>query len=122
MEEWLINYIRDWKNSPSPKPINDDVFLFHFIAWIKSEKNMLEFEFDGAGAYFGKQITISRFNNYGYDILRFEIAYTNTIIKIYDGNNEGYWVPEYVDINVDHQLFKELKETLFDFIKYHVGI
>lgn len=24
MEEWLINYIRDWKNAPSPKPINDE--------------------------------------------------------------------------------------------------
>lgn len=116
----LIDYVADFKNIPSgKKPCNEQVFIDMFIKFLDPD---LCFEFDGDGAYFGKQITISRSPYMGYDALTFEIAYSNNTIRIYDGNNNGYWVPEYVNMTHTDERFDNLKNILFNFIKQQIGI
>lgn len=119
MTDKLIDYIRDWQTKLSPKPCNEQEFIDLFLSYIASSD--LEFSFDGLGSYFGKQISICRYY-YGYDVLSFEIAYDNDHIRIYDGNHNSFWVPEYVDIMSDHPMFNQVKTSVFQLIKNKVGL
>ena len=122
MVEKLISYVVNWKHEKGIKPCNEVEFINLFLEFISTID--LDFTFNGDGAYFGKQITICRDNGYrcGYDELTFEIAYHSTKIVIYDGNNNGFWVPEYACILSSDTRFQEIKDAIFSLIKKHIGI
>lgn len=122
MIEKLINYVVNWKNDQNIKPCNEVEFIDLFLEFISTVD--LNFSFDGNGAYFGKQITICRDNGYlsGYDELTFEIAYDVNKIVIYNGNHNGFWVPEYACILSTDTRFLEIQNAIFSLIKKHIGI
>ena len=118
MFEELRKYIQEWEKIENIKPKNETQFIKGFIDFLENMEDDRDIEFQGDGAYFGKQISIG-FNrvNAGTDkYLNFEVAYNSKHISIYTGKNDGYWTPEYVNIDSKHNFFiplqKQLKNTL----------
>lgn len=122
VEQELKNYIRNWNTIKGVKPENESVFISLFTDWLFEKDGDLEFEFQGEGSYFGKQISINKTAYFNYTDLNFEIAYDKDHIRIYTGNHNGFWVPEYVDITSENDHFAYLQNALMDFIKLKVGI
>jgi ribonucleotide reductase beta subunit family protein with ferritin-like domain len=118
MEQNLIEYIREWKTNKI-KPENEETFITLFLEFIENFDG--HFQFDGDGAYFGKQIVISR-HNMGYDELTFEIAYSSNSISIYTGHHSGFWTPEFIQMTDSHSDFKKIKNAVVSLVKKQVGI
>ena len=118
MFEELKKYIQDWQKVENIKPKNETKFIKLFISFLEQIEDDRDIEFEGEGAYFGKQVSIGLHRaTAGTDqYLDFEIAYDNKQISIYTGKHEGFWTPEYVRIDRQHNWFvplqKQLKATL----------
>lgn len=79
------------------------LFFDAFIKWLNEgiRDELLDIEFDGTGAYFGKQVTITLSNasmRYNRD-LAFEVAYSKDTITIYTANHNGFWTRSYFSDN-----------------------
>ena len=109
----LEQYIKNWNKLQGVKPENEDVFIDMFIVFLSELSDEQDIQFDGKGSYFGKQVTIDYNSSYRYrSLLKFEIAYSVNQIRVYTGNNNGYWQPEYICMSSDHARFNELN-TVF---------
>ena len=120
----LENYLTNWFNIENIKPKNEPVFIQEFIKFISPENfENLQFSFDGDGSYFGKQITVSIFNNWnsGY-LLQFEICYDYKKISVYNANHNGFWTPEFIDIEKNNGNFSKLQTKLSKLLFHFFGI
>jgi len=119
----LEEYILNWKGINEIKPVNEDTFLYTFIDLLNTYDECREVSFDGEGSYFGKQISFDVGSYYGgRGLLDFEIAYSRDKISVYDGRNNGYWVPEYICLDNKDERFKDLKNALSDFLNKMFGM
>lgn len=117
----IIEYVGNWKSIPNIKPMNEPEFIELFLEFIADGDN-LNIKFDGDGAYFGKQVSITRRFSFGYDILAMEIAYDSDQIAVYDGNNNGYWTPEYIHVTPNHPEFNKIKQAIFELLTTVFGL
>lgn len=106
----LENYIK-WWNMLDIKPKNEPEFINLFIEWIKSIDDPRDLTFDGAGSYFGVQISIVKDWAYNYRE-GFEIAYSKDRISIYDIRHNGFWVPEYIECIKGDRIYELLIEEI----------
>lgn len=123
--EPLIQYVKDWQKTEFVKPQNEQLFIDGFITLIKNYPDDREIEFNGEGAYFGKQVTLSPFSYYGYtscDELMFEVAYCEDKISIYTAHHYGFWSPEFLRMDKTDNRFSELKTELFKFLSNCFGL
>jgi len=113
----LTEYIKNWNLIENIKPENEEIFINNFIEMCKNIDDIRDIDFD-EGSYGGKQIRIILDNAYfGDPYINFEIVYyTNERIVVYSGNHNGYWVPEFIDIDKNHQKFIDLQKSIFDII------
>ena len=113
----LKEYILNW-NKLDQKTCNEDLFINLFISYLKGIDNINDVMFEGDGAYFGRQIVIHKDHNYISDtFLKFELAYDKNQIRVYSGNHHGYWQPEFISINGNHERWEELSNVLFDLLR-----
>jgi hypothetical protein len=116
----LKEYIENWNSIKGVKPENESEFVSLFCDFLFEAD--LYMEFDGDGAYFGKQISIHENSYFSDSVFNFEIAYSNENISIYSGNHNGFWVPEYVSMTSEHKDFSNLKNSIMYFIKNKMWI
>lgn len=117
------NYISDWLAIDNIKPKNEDFFIDNFILFIRGIDDCNDFQFEGDGSYFGKQVSITKDRPYTHrQLLSFEICYNGNNISIYTGNHNGFWTPEFVNMDSKHLRFKELKCALHDTIYKLIGL
>lgn len=98
-EQGLLNFISKWEDSD--KIANQSEFVDNFLVVMRRCDDE-DFEFDGNGSYFGKQVTLRVGSYYNWDYNRslgFEIAYDDNNIVVYTSNNDGYWVAPYIAVN-----------------------
>lgn len=120
----LEKYLKNWHELSGIKPNNEIEFFNEFVNFISPENfENLDFEFDGDGSYFGKQFTISIYNNRqrGY-LLQFEVVYSQNKISVYTANNNGYWTPEYICIEKGVHFFEELQTKISKLLFHFFGI
>lgn len=112
IEEYLIK----WKDIEGVKPKNEDEFITLFVEYLNSIDNPDDVDFDGSGAYFGRQVTICKDLNYRIrPMAYFEIAYDfEYTIRVYTARHEGYWTPEYIDLKIGEPRFNEVREALMN--------
>ena len=110
----LSEYISNWKQIEGIKPINEPIFIEEFSKMLPQIETC-DISYNGDGSYFGQEVSII-FGSYGMNIDRnlcFEIAYSQTEIRVYDGNHAGYWTPEYLSLKKGQENFDVIKELLF---------
>lgn len=110
----LSEYISNWKQIEGIKPCNDPDFIEEFSKMLPKLETC-DISYDGDGSYFGQQVSVV-FGSYGMRPDRnlcFEIAYSQDEIRVYDGNNEGFWTPEYLSLKKGQENFDTIKELLF---------
>lgn len=101
----------------------EEEFLKTFQDCLEQNFKEIVFEFDGEGAYFGKQCKIS-FNEYYYmykeNELNFEIAYdfNSNKISIYKENHNGFWVCSFYSGPMTDNFKSIFKKTLL----YQIGV
>jgi hypothetical protein len=107
-----------------------------FIDFFKSYTNSStrdnrDIQFDGEGAYFGKQISIREgsANRYGMhtyetEVTQIEVAYDFVAgnICIYSDNHNGFWVNPYLSITQYHSEYPKLKEALHKMLLDYFGV
>lgn len=123
--EDLKTYVRNWKDLEGCKPCDEAAFIAPFIKVLESADEG-DFEFDGDGSYFGKQVTF-RYGSYyswGYtDIeLHFEIAYAKDQIRIYTAYHNGFWTQEYVNMTEHNPNFERLSQAIFTKLRGVFGL
>lgn len=114
--ELLTKNITDWNSIEGVKPLNDKSFIDTFLICLK-DADYEDFCFDGDGSYFGKQITWSVGSGNWIKLdrnLNFEIAYSESEIRVYSANNNGYWVSEYISVTKGDAFFEDVYSTLRD--------
>lgn len=119
----LIAYIKNWNEIDGIKPCNEETFIKEFLNLINNYPDEMEVTFDGEGAYFGKQVTLEPFSYYGRPPidLRFEVAYSKTLLKVYSANHNGFWYPEFLSIEKgkdEHNVIGQF----YDFLKLIFGL
>jgi hypothetical protein len=120
--EYLKKYIEKWRKEKL-KPCNEVEFIEGFIKMLNSDEYLLDCEFDGDGAYFGKQIIIAYCPHIRGDRdLSFEIAYSNDKISVYTANHNGFWQPEYLKLESGQARFNDVKEPLFKVLYRFFGL
>jgi hypothetical protein len=104
-------------------------FIDFFKSYTNSSKNdNRDIEFDGEGAYFGKQISIREGSfTFGYpttDATEIEVAYDFVAgnICIYTDNHNGFWVNPYLSIDATHSEYPKLKEALHKMLLDYFGV
>ena len=125
IESGLEEYIRKWSSVDGIKPCNEQDFYELFTELLKSDLDDRDFEFDGDGSYFGKQVSLNVGSAYSWcfrNTLSFEIAYSNDRIKVYTGNHDGFWTPEYIDMDTSDERFNYLKAVLFTKLREVFGL
>lgn len=120
----LADYITNWKQLDGLKPSNEPIFIEWFIKLLENYPDDREVEFDGEGAYFGKQVTLKPFSFYGRTsgVLDFEIAYHPDLISVYTAHHHGFWNPEYIKMDKSHNDFSYLHSCLINFLKTVFGL
>jgi hypothetical protein len=120
----LSNYVIKWIAIDGLKPSNEQEFFDLFIKLLEDYPDDREITFDGDGAYFGKQVTLEPFSYHSRARreLRFEVAYSETTIRVYSANHEGFWYPEFISMDNTNPGFIALKITLFNFLKNAFGL
>ena len=113
----LKEYINNW-NSLEIKPENEYVFIDLFVDYLGSIDNHSDVHFEGEGAYFGKQVSVYKDRNYmGDNTFNFEIAYDKNHIRVYTGNHNGFWTPEYMDISSAHKKWDKVSGVFFPLLR-----
>ena len=122
--EKLKNYIQNWSKIEGIKPCNENEFIDEFIKLITSLDDERDISFDGEGSYFGKQITLHLNSGVwvGDPLIYFEIAYSQSEIRVYRANHSGFWTPEYISMSSKHPRFEEIKNPLFELLKRVFGL
>ena len=110
----LEKYIENWKGLPYPKPKNEPELIDLFLEFLKTDISKHDVSFDGDGSYGGTQISIN--SDHVFLNHNFEVVYSKVLIAVYDGNNNGCWTPEYIDMDINHERFTELKNALKTFL------
>ncbi len=96
----MKEFIEKFNNTDGVKPVNDEKFISDFIEFMKS-KDKDHYDFDGENHYCG-------FTAIVYDeeptycmgrTLAFEFAYDKDFVKVFTANHNGFWVPEYINLN-----------------------
>ena len=111
----LTDYIKSWDQAENPKPKNEDVFIDAFIYLLDNLEDDRDITFDGDNAYDGKQVTLAlnRVYTTSEPIIYFEIAYGNDMVKVYTANHHGFWVPEYLRLDIyQGNKFQKVKTAL----------
>lgn len=117
-------YIQNWNKIEGVKPCNEDDFIAGFIMLLNSIDDHRDIDFDGEGSYFGKQISLC----YGQGVwiadkdLSFEISYSKKQIRVYTKNHNGFWRPEYMNIDETHPKFHQVKDILFNLLREVFGL
>ena len=125
IEGSLEDYIAKWSSIDSVKPCNEQNFYELFTELLKSDLDDRDFEFDGEGSYFGKQVSLNIGSLYSWgfrNTLSFEIAYSNDRIRVYTGNHNGFWTQEYIDMDSSDERFNYLKAALFTKLREVFGL
>jgi hypothetical protein len=123
--------------SMTPKDLAPDsmdmikFFIDFFTAYTFSPKaDKRDIEFNGEGAYFGKQITIREgsANRFGWndigEVTEVEVAYdfTSGHICIYTANNDGFWVKPFLELKDTHSEYPKLKDALHRMLSDYFGV
>ena|SRR6186713_901255 len=121
--EPLKEYVRNWKAIDGLKPQNEPVFIEQFLKLINNYPDDREIEFQGEGAYFGKQMQILPFSYYGRTdgLLDFECAYSKTHLRVYSAHHNGFWYPEFIRVECgkdEHNIIGQF----MDFLKLVYGL
>tara|TARA_R110000823_G_C15881781_1_gene495139 strand:+ start:798 stop:1169 length:372 start_codon:yes stop_codon:yes gene_type:complete len=98
----MKKYLAEWEEAESPKPVNNVKFIADFIEFMKS-RDSDHYEFEGDNDYCGCTAIIWD-ENPRYCMGRsmyFEFAYSNDFVKVFTGNHNGFWVPEYISLKGD---------------------
>lgn len=114
--EILTKHVADWGSVEGIKPLNDERFIATFLICLRAA-DYEDFCFDGDGSYFGKQVTWSVGSGHWIKLdrnLNFEIAYSESQIRVYSANNNGYWVSEYISVTKGDIYFEDVYLTLKD--------
>lgn len=95
----LKDYIAKWNENEGKKEVNNKEFIANFIGFIKS-KGKDHFEFNGDNDYCGHTAIVYDDNpKYCYHgTMAFEFAYSATFVKVFNANHNGFWVPEFIDL------------------------
>ncbi len=93
---------------------NNPEFIETFTEWCQDAERVWSFESNENG-YCGYTAYISESYN-PFSMPRFEFAYSGTgrFVKVFNANNNGYWVPEYIDLEGEEArtLLSTLKTAL----------
>lgn len=123
MFEDLKKYIKEWNYFEGIKPQNDTNFIKMFIDFISKIDDSNDIEFDGDGSYFGKQVSIVYNRHYNCDFyLNFEVAYYKSKISVYSGKHNGFWTPEFIIIDSEHEFFEQLYSQLHKTLLWAFGL
>lgn len=125
IESGLEDYISKWSSVDDVKPCNEQDFYELFTELLKSDLDDRDFEFDGDGSYFGKQVSLNVGSSYSWgsrNTLSFEIVYSNDRIRVYTGNHNGFWTQEYIDMDASDERFNYLKAVLFTKLREVFGL
>jgi hypothetical protein len=119
----LSEYVSEWRTKDL-KPCNEKVFINEFIKLIDNYPDEREVTFDGDGSYFGKQVTLEPFSFYGRSDrnLAYEVAYSNSTIRVYNADHHGFWNPEFISMDSSHEDFTRLKDSLYKFLTTVFGL
>lgn len=105
-ENFLKGYIESWNKIDGVKPTNNPEFIKHFLGYLNEVNSVEDIEFDGEGAYFGKQFVFRKDNLMSFKpSVGFEVAYSKDTIRVYTDKHSGYWVPEYIVLKKDDEMF-----------------
>lgn len=121
--EGLKEYIRQWNANYGLKACNEKTFIDGFLNLINNYPDDREVEFQGEGAYFGKQIQLLPFTYYGRTdgLLNFECAYSKTELRVYSANHNGFWYPEFLRIELGKDEYNIIGQFM-DFLKLVYGL
>lgn len=100
--ERIKAYIKQWDLEEGIKPKNDSAFIADFISYLQS-RNSDHLEFEGDNDYCGHTAIIHEMDYMGRswsssDNLKLELAYGVDFVKVFTGNHNGFWVPEYINL------------------------
>lgn len=119
----LEKYLKNWFNLQGIKPKNEPEFIENFIKFISPDNfENLQFNFDGDGSYFGKQISIQMYSFRTNTSLMFEICYSPNKISVYNGNHNGFWTPEYIELEKGNGNFSELQTKITKLLIHFLDI
>jgi hypothetical protein len=98
----LKEYIEKWDKLEGEKPSNEKEFISAFIEFMKARDSDY-YEFEGDNGYCGCTAIIWDENpNYCMGrSMYFEFAYGKDFVKVFNGNHNGFWVPEYINLKGD---------------------
>lgn len=92
-----FEYVDKWRAIDGKKPSNDKEFAYYFLEYmIKSDCSLWSFE--GENHYCGWTAYLFEDDSRWRNQFNFEFAYGDDFVKVFDANNDGYWVPEYIDL------------------------
>lgn len=112
--EYINLYIYDWNKADAPKPVNEPEFIAAFTELAK-DADFDQWGFYGENNYCGYTATLSEYSKYipvrGLD---FEFAYGRDFVKVFTGNHNGFWTPEYIDLKGEaaNELLAIIKDKL----------
>lgn len=96
----MKEYIKSWREQEGVKEKNNPEFIASFTEYI-DEIDLDCWSFQGENGYCGYTAYVyscNRSYRYGKSTLDFELAYSKDFVKVFDAGNEGFWVPEYIDL------------------------
>ena len=98
MIDSIKQYLRNWEEAPSPKPVNDSIFLEEFTKWAKTlDKD--HWSFTGCNGYCGNTAVVNEYPSFvpaAGEV--FEFAYSKNSVKVFAGYHNGFWTPEYINL------------------------
>lgn len=95
----MKDYLENWNNHKSPKPVNDENFISEFKEFMRS-KNKDHYHFEGENGYCGFTATLHEVEP-AFQFSRcmsFEFAYGADFVKVFTAHHQGFWVPEYISL------------------------
>jgi hypothetical protein len=98
-KKYFDKYLKQWYFSNYVP--NNEEFVKKFIEFIKST-TYDQWQFKGINGYCGYTALVANcpfhLRHFAETGMLFEIAYGEDFVKVFNGNNNGFWVPEYIDL------------------------
>jgi hypothetical protein len=116
MSEYCPEYLRKWISSNSLKVANNEEFIKHFISYM-SVRDRTYFDFTGENNYCGNTaVVFDQDPIWSRNNVAFEFAYGKDFVKVFNANNNGFWVPELINLRGEdaQPILAILKEKLLE--------
>lgn len=101
--EPLKEYIEEWNAIEGGKPENDEKFISDLMEFMRACDSG-HYGFTGNNDYCGHTAILNEVDyrySFSSNFMSLEFAYGADFVKVFAGNHNGFWVPEYIDLRGD---------------------